>query len=355
MNDQPMPPEADARDAHLLTALRHAPDRDLVPPLPLSASILDQARRAVGTPAIRAACEGGRWRERWSWLWQPAPMAAFGTLAMATLIGVLWGGRELPDATPERGAGRVATAPTVQAPAAVAADVAAPAGAAPVAEPEAAAEKSIERGQAEAPRVRRVPKETLRAAAATPAAPEARAAVTTGQLAEAPANVAPPAPSRAPPPDAVARRDGLAKASADAAPSQAMAAAPARARSEQAALGAAAPALSSQLAQGEVEPAMALPSDLARVRWRVAAGRVVRHDTAQADWWSELVRATHGRWRRVTAADATAVALLIDGAPWGSLGFEPLGLVWRDATGLAWRAPASADELRAWQEALGRW
>ena len=94
----PQPPDDDPRDAHLLAALRHAPDRDVVPPAQLTAAILGQARRAVRRRGARAWRDGMRAAlER---LWQPAPMAAFGTLALATLIGVMWRDQEWPDATP---------------------------------------------------------------------------------------------------------------------------------------------------------------------------------------------------------------------------------------------------------------
>ena len=94
----PQPPDDDPRDAHLLAALRHAPDRDVVPPAQLTAAILGQARRAVRRRGARAWRDGIRAAlER---LWHPAPMAAFGTLALATLIGVMWRDQEWPDATP---------------------------------------------------------------------------------------------------------------------------------------------------------------------------------------------------------------------------------------------------------------
>ena len=94
------PPNDAPRDAHLLAALRHAPDRDLLPPERLSAAILGEAEAAVRSRRARAADATSGWRAAWSRFWQPAPMAAFGTIAMATLIGVMWGGRDVPEPAP---------------------------------------------------------------------------------------------------------------------------------------------------------------------------------------------------------------------------------------------------------------
>ena len=93
-------PGDEPRDAHLVTALRHAPDCDITPPARVSAAILGHAQQAVQAPQAGARAWHDSLRSAFARLWQPAPMAAFGTLALATLIGVLWGGRDWPDATP---------------------------------------------------------------------------------------------------------------------------------------------------------------------------------------------------------------------------------------------------------------
>ena len=106
------PADDDLRDAHLLAALRHAPDRDVTPPAHVSAAILGHARQAVRqAPKAHPPAWPGSLRAVFDRLWQPAPMAAFGTLAMATLIGVLWGGQDAPDATPSLRSVPAAAAP----------------------------------------------------------------------------------------------------------------------------------------------------------------------------------------------------------------------------------------------------
>ena len=56
-----------------------------------------------------------------------------------------------------------------------------------------------------------------------------------------------------------------------------------------------------------------------------------------------------------SGAESEPITLLINGAPRGSLSFEPQAVVWRDANGAAWRAAIAAETLRGWQEALARW
>ena len=354
-------PDDDARDAHLLAALRHTPDRDALPPAPLTAAILDRARQAVRPSRATAGAWGVGLRAALARLWQPAPMAAFGTLAMATLIGVMWGGQPVPDATPELRPEQAAPAPQ-QAPA-VQSEVAGttvaqappPVLAVPeTARPEVRASKSI-------PKTPATSQAAARAKAATPPAPppEAMAAAADAVKeregrrdaagAVAPQRAAAPAP-------VPQQSDALAKSLADAAP------AALRARSERAvpALGANAGAVAAPLAGAAAEIDAAAGSDAARVRWRLAGQRLVAHEAAQREWWAAVQRATQGRWQLAATASATGaesepIALLIDGVPRGSLAFEPQAVVWRDAGGVAWRAPIAAATLRAWQEAQTRW
>ena len=343
----PPAPDDDMRDAHLLAALRHAPDRDALPPAPLTAAILEQARQAVRPPpAIAPAWHDGL-RAAFARLWQPAPMAAFGTLAMATLIGVMWGGQELPEATPHRRPELAEPAPAqAQAPVAAAADTAQPAprAAKPTAKP-IQAPKATGIAQAPAPTAPPPPEPSV-AAADTMKEREGRR---DAAGAVAPQRAAAPAP----PPQ---QNDALAKSLADAAP------AALRARSERAApaLGATSGTDGAPLAGAAAEIDAAGGSDAARVRWRLAGQRLVAHGAAQREWWSVVQRGTHGRWQlaatgSATGAESDPIALLIDGAPRGSLAFEPQGIVWRDANGVAWRAAITAQTLRAWQEALAGW
>jgi hypothetical protein len=367
----------DPRDAHLVAALRHAPDRDVAPPAQLSAAILGQAQQAL---RARRPAPASAWRALWAQLWQPAPMAAFGTLAMATLIGVMWSTQEAPEATPSLRPEAVAVAPAAPlaevAPAA--STVPTPAPALSSAERDQAVRSEAARepaerapGPAPVPRSAKAEKSSAvarRSADAATAEPEARLAAAAGKAAESAATTLPPA---APPPPAPlvrqaapqepeGQREAFAKSMADAAP------AAARARNDMAAvapapattLGTARPLAASPLAAADIAAAMA--GDAARVRWRVAADRPVAHEAAQRDWWSALARGTQGRWQPAdgtfgSGAEAAAVTLLIDGALRGRLVFEPQALVWRDANGAAWRAPVEPSQGREWQEALGRW
>ena len=324
------PADDDLRDAHLLTALRHAPDRDVTPPAHVSAAILGHARQAVQAPKAHPPAWPGSLRAVFERLWQPAPMAAFGTLAMATLIGVLWGGQDAPDATPSLRSVPAAAAPP---PASAAASIAVT----PVV-PEAA--RTDAKGVTAAP--------TSKATVAAPRVPATPApAPATTATATAAAEVPPP-------------REALGKSLADAAPAAAPAAARARSEAAPPAIGAATRAAAAPLASVSAEIDAVATSEPARVRWRVAAQRVVAHDAAQRDWWSTLVRSTQERWQPATPGAATGaetppLTLLIDGATRGQISFEPQVVVWRDANGTAWRAPMAAEALRGLQEAAARW
>src|SRR5262245_60249530 len=168
----------DARDAHLLAALRHAPDRAVAPPAGVSARILADARKAV-QPAVQArpaegsakkASPDGTWTTRtWTtrlrerlrtldrWLLQPATAGAVATVALATVIGLMWREGPLPDEAARIAAMRpdpsaqVPAAPELQkapADAKATAKVDAPA-MAPVAPPPAAAAEDRRAGGAD--------------------------------------------------------------------------------------------------------------------------------------------------------------------------------------------------------------
>ena len=358
MSQQPISRD-DPRDAHLLAALRHAPDRDVRPPAQITAAILGQAReslrpRPAGWPAWRESL-----RSAFARLWQPAPMAAFGTLALATLIGVMWGGQDVPDATPSlrpapavappapaSAVGGLAVAPPPPESTRADAKVAAPlptARAIAAAKP-AAATKAVDAGaQQGAAQERHDQPETT--------------GTTVAEAVPAPATQAPAAARVA---EAPPQREARGASLTDAMP------AAARARSEAAApaiganAGPNARAGAAPLASVGAEIDAVVNSEPARVRWRVAAQRLVAHDAAQRQWWSTLVQATQGRWQTAapgsaSGAESEPMTLLIDGAPRGSLSFEPQAVVWRDANGAAWRAPIAAETLRGWQEALARW
>lgn len=153
-------------DAYLRSALRHAPDAGLVPPEALNEAILMQARSAptaaplhadrtrdatlstaspaattaaarpsVPPPDARAAArrssrDGNEASRRsawhplavlWGWLGQPAVASGLAGLMVATLVGVMWWGRPLDEALPQRAerpavADRIASATAPAAP-----------------------------------------------------------------------------------------------------------------------------------------------------------------------------------------------------------------------------------------------
>ena len=382
----------DTRDAHLLAALRHAPDRNVAPPEQLSAAILGQARQAVR--ARQRPPQPSRWQALWAGLWQPAPMAAFGALAMATLIGVMWQGQEVPEAAPSLRPEVVATAPT-PAPAAqeaVRAEPAVPAVPSLSRQPRPSTSSGQSEIQAQGERALKAEVPSKKAAAQ----PTQRGGATgslgppstnsgRSEMQAQPERAMEDAPlaAKAAPPAALqereGRRDALAKSSmADAAapapapapapvaapalaqPPAALAAAapaPARARNEMPAIAAGAamaPAAAPLAAAGgEIDAASS-------VRWRVPPDRLLAHGTVQRSWWLALDRATRGRWQLVgtalaAPADGASLVLLIDDRPRGSLSFAPQAVQWRDANGLIWRAAVATETLREWQEAIAGW
>lgn len=345
-------------DPHLLAALRHAPDRDALPPPELSARILAAARDAV-----RPLPAASPWSRFAAWLVQPQVGAAFATLALATLLGVMWSTHEPPEPTS-------APAPAPRADERVAAPPAPPASTdalpavpalppappttlpAPPAEPRAAAK--AERRQAQA--------REATAKSVTDASPA-------------------PAPSAAPPPPAEA---ALAKADAappvpppPAAPPSAMAAAPAplaeparRARDERAdrapatneagalASGrAASPAALSLAARPPLDPLHTLDAAGPQAwTWSGSAlGGERAHGEPQQALWAALREATEGRWQPVPPISPVPWLVLQQGAQRSTLWLADGALYLVDAQGRAWRAPISAEQARDWQRSVGSW
>lgn len=133
MTDSQRNPE---RDDHLLAALRHAPDRDVSPPPSVSEAILRQAQAAVRRPVANAPVNEPRRSAglasllaSLNALLRPAPAAAFGTLAVAGIVGLMWATHEPPGVADE-------------APVAVAADASVPL-AAPAPAPTSAAASAL--------------------------------------------------------------------------------------------------------------------------------------------------------------------------------------------------------------------
>ena len=135
MSPQPREPtQADAlRDARLVQALLHMPDAHLQPTEALRASVLQAAEHALRSPATAppvSATQGtlaqrlrNAWHAGWRWLAGPSservPWAgALASLLLASLITVMWTGREPPE-TPAQGdpVPTVAVAPPLPGPA----------------------------------------------------------------------------------------------------------------------------------------------------------------------------------------------------------------------------------------------
>ncbi len=107
------------RDAWLRAALAHAPDADIAAPPALSAAIL---RGAAHPPRAAAPALGQRLLDAWSWLARPPVAAAFASVMLATVVGVMWWGRPIDEAMPRPPAALRSEAPAAAAVAAPAAE-----------------------------------------------------------------------------------------------------------------------------------------------------------------------------------------------------------------------------------------
>ena len=340
------------RDEHLVAALRHAPDRDAAPPPEVTARILAAARAAVA--AAPKAPAAPAWQRLVAGLVQPRIGAAFGTLAVATLVGLLWATREPAVPEPAR---QVATpARGVAASAAVAA--APEAGPRPPL-PETAAADATTKVNSRPPAAAASRREPMLAKQATPAATSAEhaaAAPTAPAVAGAlPTQAAPPLESTA---AAVAERRAAADAVVGAATGRPASAAPAAAVST-----------SNLLARSRQEAAAVVADPLARIdallgsappglAWQ-HAGRVIAHGDAQRQWWATLQAGTQGRWRRDAAgASDTASAwieLREDGRGVATWWLDGNVLRLRDGQTQWWSAPITEAQRRDWQAALALW
>ncbi len=89
----------DPIDQRLRAALRHAPDSDVGPPTALDWRIKAAARQALSTQRALAP-QRGSWRDWIGRLPQPPAAAALATLALGTVIGVMWQGEVPPESMP---------------------------------------------------------------------------------------------------------------------------------------------------------------------------------------------------------------------------------------------------------------
>lgn len=316
-------PGDDPRDAHLLAALRHAPDHDAAPPAALSAQILAQARQAVAGPAQPAAAGlVERWLSGWS---RPVMAGAFGSLLIAGFVGLMWRGGPPPEAMPGAESPMPPAAPAAAEPPATRPAshraMPTPVPAAPEAQPATATQENAARPVPQAP-----------AAVPAPASPAAQAL-------PSPAPVAAAAPA----PTAKAR---AAESTADAAPVAAPVAAPALPPMPAAPLSPPAAALPSPSALGDSAAAgtrssatrlAAAPAD------PLAAPLAALSDAADAAWRDRLIalrRQAQGRWLRTDPLPADAGVVVPDatGRALGRLLVLPGRIVWQGADGQAWQA-----------------
>jgi hypothetical protein len=134
-NDSPDEP---ARDAWLSEALRHAPDADAAPSVAVRETILRQARAEAATAHATPRPAGGwqRLSAAWSWLSGPRVAAAFASVMVATVIGLIWWDRPIDEALrPVEPPTTVAAPAAAPAPAEEPAPAPAPSRPAPSAEP----------------------------------------------------------------------------------------------------------------------------------------------------------------------------------------------------------------------------
>jgi hypothetical protein len=344
----------DLRDAHLLAALRHAPDRDALPPREVSERILAAARAAV-RPARRTRAPW--WQRLGAWLARPQVAAAFGTLAVASLVGVMWSTREppvgefVPNAPLADAANRADQRSTASAPA-----LSAPAEAAKPDADRLAAASAVRRDArdkvAMSPPPKAMGKDTaartessVRSKAETPAAP-------------APSAALPPPPAAAPArqaadaaaPAAVAERRSSSEGDLQGLTRQQGAAA-SRATTA-ATLG-----MASAAKARAAEPLAAIDAALAAgARWQVAGlagGR--QHGDAQRAFWASMKEATQGQWEAVQPpVPATPWLMLEQGSP-GAILWVMNGALYVTAQGQSWRAPVDAVRLADWQAQVARW
>jgi hypothetical protein len=335
----------DGRDPHLLAALRHAPDRNAVPPADLSAQILAAAQAATRRSAPAAPPPRTLRQRVDAWLGGPrAPWAAvFGTLTLGVMVGLMWStlAPPLPPSVP------LEAAPQTQAevppsepptrPALARSDV-----------PGESKDQSV-RAKATLPPLRQEPASAK--SATMPAAP-APAAEAFGRMAGG--GEASGAASAT-----LDERRRVAEDTATTAATKATAAA--------------APALGDRLTRERGAPAASFAATadvVARIdallngaagelQWS-AAGLTRSHGPQQQQWWAAVRGATQGRWQLMEPGPRVALA-----TPWlvlsvadrevAALWIDPGGALMLRHGGTLWRAPASEAQLRDWQEAVARW
>jgi hypothetical protein len=347
----------DPRDAHLLAALRHAPDRDATPPREVTRRILDAARAAV-RPAPW-------WQRLSAWLMQPQVAASFGTLVVASLVGVMWSTREPPVAEfapPPAIAGRLQQQRTEALPTAPQADAAKPDASAAASTSAVGNEARPQAAPASRPQQAAAKDTAARSRAVTkPAAEPAADAVALNSS-------APPPPS--PPPVAAAPAPRAADAAVPAAERRSANAGESRLldlRREAASAPSAAGAVGLSLAAkaaAAIDPlarwdAALTPGAADSVRWRVGDRPPIAHGAAQALWWSALRSATAGTWQPQTRASLSPLPWLVLEVPAQSAAALDLTddalIVCAADSAACWRAPITPAQREAWIAETARW
>ena len=382
--NRPHPPEPAgdddmARDAHLRAALRHAPDRDARPPAELSRRILDAARAAAGSApkkaARPAAAPWARVRDGFAsctaWLRHPGATAAFASLMLATVIGVMWRDGPPPETEPVHDGAAPAGPSTAPSASTTAAD---PAADRPPAHRDVPAETAADaaardtaattarradnddggRREAAAPRPRATGSAPSGPPAGKAAAQEKRSAAP--EAANPPAASPPPLPMAAPPAaPAVTPSDRARAAAQNQGPAPLGAAAERSGPDERSPVQAAPP-----------DDPLAAPIAALRGSGSGAPARLARR--AEADsaapssaaavppsalaWFGDAQALTRGRWRPVAATPSAALptawteALSTDGGTLGRVAILEGALWWQPAgtDGRTWRAPLPAGD-----------
>jgi hypothetical protein len=370
------------RDAHLMAALRHAPDRDVAPPAAVSRTILQQAQEATRAAPTHASVPWWtRMRQAFGHWTGPAPAAAFGTLAVAGIVGLMWATQDSPPGVVDEPATAAAPRQAVASSDARAQPAAAPLpqSTAPTAAPPTVADTRTQPSARPAaakssPRVAAAPvKAPIEAARADANAQAAEPAIATAP-AQAPVPVRPAAPARDEPVAAVAPAAKAAPAAPAAAPRSAVPSSPSAQESAafkpEAALAAdaAAPARERRAAAAPSATAMGLArsnaSPLAVIdrataaQWLLPQGRSMAHGAPQQRWLADVQRGV-GAWQRAEGPDPTASAVQLvvrDGdTPLGTLWLDGTTLWWRDGAGTLWTAQARDEQVRGWMAALKDW
>lgn len=191
------------RDAWLREALRHAPDAEAAPSHKVDENILRMGRAAVAPRAERAVHatpapmpSSASWTDGlaalWAWLARPPIAAGFAGVMVATLVGVMWWGRNPEEMKPPQEVPVAAAPSTPSEPAAEKAAPPAPTAALPDAARKAAdASARVTAAPAAEPPARKMAAAPT-PAPATPAAPPPKAEAPS--VAAAPQAAAPAAP-----------------------------------------------------------------------------------------------------------------------------------------------------------------